>query len=442
MDPGEEETTPPQQIPPAARRHAESALTPADAARYDARFASRAAGIVSSVMRDLMSLAERPDIISLAGGFPNTESFERRVFDEVVEAVARDHLASALQYGPTEGLRELRERIVEMMAYGGAAADVDDIMVTSGGQQAIDLSIRTFVDPGDTILAEGPTYPGAVPSFTTYEARVEHVPMDEDGLRVDLVEEALDRLAAQGRPPKLLYTIPNFHNPGGVTMSLERRRRLIRIAHERELILVEDNPYGWIRFEGDPLPTLWELDDGAGWVIHLSTFSKILSPGVRVGWIAAPAAVLRKMNLGKQAQDLCTSTLSQRIVIEYMRRYDWRDYVARLNAIYRSRRDAMLRALEEEMPPEATWTRPEGGLFLWATMPSYIDTTDLLALAVEKYEVAFVPGRGAFLDGRGGNAMRLNFSGVDEATIGEGVRRLGLAVTEMTELHRALGGLT
>lgn len=431
----------PRRTPPSRSGRHESALTPGDSARYDVRFASRASGIVSSVMRDLMSLSERPEIISLAGGFPNTESFQRATFDEVTQVIARDHLAAALQYGPTEGLAELRELIVEIMAHEGARAGVNDIMVTSGGQQAIDLSIRTFVNPGDTILAEGPTYPGAVPSFTTYEARVEHIPLDDDGLRVDMVEEALARLGAEGRPPKLLYTIPNFHNPGGVTMSLERRERLVEIAHEHELLIVEDNPYGQIRFEGDPLPSLWELDDGAGWVIYLSTFSKILSPGLRVGWVAAPASVLRKMNLGKQAADLCSSTLSQRFVIEYLRRYDWRDYVSELNVIYRARRDALLRALEEEMPPEATWSRPNGGLFVWATLPSYLDTTHLLALASDKHEVAFVPGRGAFLDGRGGNSMRLNFSGVSEPMLTEGVRRLGVAVAEMSDLHRALGGM-
>jgi 2-aminoadipate transaminase len=430
----------PPRIPHQRPRNHESTLTPGDSARYDARFASRAAGIVSSVMRDLMSMAGRPEIISLAGGFPNTDAFEQAVFDEVIEVVSRDHLAATLQYGPTEGLTELRELIVDIMAHEGARAGVDDIMVTSGGQQAIDLSIRTFVNPGDTVLAEGPTYPGAVPCFTTYEARVEHVPMDDDGLRVDLVEEALERLAADGRPPKLLYTIPNFHNPAGVTMSLERRERLIEIAHEHELLIVEDNPYGQIRFDGEPLPSLWELDRGAGWVIYLSTFSKILAPGTRVGWVAAPAPVLRKMNLGKQAADLCTSTISQRFVIEYLRRHDWREYVARLNGIYRLRRDALLRALEEEMPADATWTRPDGGLFVWATLPDYIDTTNLAAAALERHEVAFVPGRGAYLDGRGAQSMRLNFSGVPEPGISEGVRRLGLAVAEATELHQLLGG--
>ncbi len=426
--------------------HVTSSLGPTDGARYDERFASRAAGIVSSAMRDLMALSERPDIISLAGGFPDTESFPRAIWDEVWASVTADHIASSLQYGPTEGLSELRERICEVMAHEGASARPDDIIVTTGGQQAIDLSIRTFVDPGDTVLAEGPTYPGAVPSFTTYEADVHHIPLDEDGLRVDLVEERLAHLAAAGIRPKLLYTIPNFHNPAGVTMSLERRHRLIDIAHRHELLIVEDNPYGQIRFEGEPLPTLWELDGGEGWVVYLSTFSKILAPGMRVGWVAAPQPVLRKMNLGKQAADLCSSTLAQRFVIEYMRRHDWREHVARLNDVYRGRRDAMLRALEEELPAEATWLTPAGGLFVWATLPDFVDTRDLLAQAITN-QVAFVPGRGAFVPprgegdpDRGAHSLRLNFSGVPEPVIAEGVARLGRTVASWVELHRALGG--
>jgi 2-aminoadipate transaminase len=415
-------------------------IGPAEAARYDRLFAARAAGVVSSAMRDLMSLSERPEIISLAGGFPDTDAFPVEVYEEVAAVLGREHLASALQYGPTEGLGELRERIVEIMAHEGARARAEDIMITTGGQQAIDLTMRTFVDRGDVVLAEGPTYPGAVPCFTAFGARVTHVPMDDDGLRVDLLEEALDDLAARGERPKLLYTIPNFHNPAGVTMSRERRERLVALAHERGLLIVEDNPYGQIRFQGDALPTLYELDDGEGWVVYLSTFSKILAPGVRVGWVAAPAPVLRKVNLGKQGGDLCSSTLAQRFVLEYLRRNDWRDHVSRLNVIYSSRRDAMLRALEEELPGEAEWTRPRGGLFVWATLPSYIDTRDLLALATEQYQVAFVPGQAAYLDGRGRSSMRLNFSGVGEATISEGVRRLGAAVRETTELYRALHG--
>ena len=404
------------------------------------RFAARTAGMTASEIRALFAVASRPEVVSLAGGMPNLAALPLDTLaGEVAELVARDGQV-ALQYGSAQGVPALRAQICEVMALEGIHADPNDVVVTVGSQMALDLVTRILCDPGDVVLAEGPSYVGALGSFAAYQAKVVHVAMDAHGLVPELLREALRTLAARGVVPKFLYTIPNFHNPAGVTMSLERRERLIEIAHDRELLIVEDNPYGQIRFDGEPLPTLWELDAGAGWVIYLSTFSKILAPGTRVGWVAAPAAVLRKMNLGKQAADLCTSTVSQRLVIEYLKRHDWRDYVARLNGIYRLRRDALLRALEEEMPPEATWTRPNGGLFVWATLPDYIDTTNLAASALERHEVAFVPGRGAFLDGRGAHSMRLNFSGVPEATISEGVRRLGLAVTEMTELHRALGG--
>ena len=420
-------------------RQTHSQVTPQDADRYNARFAVRATKSKSSAMRDLMALAERPEVISLAGGFPDTSSFPPEVFAEVMKAVEEDHLASALQYGPTEGLRELREWIVTIMAHERAGATADQIMITSGGQQGIDLSIRTFIDPGDVVIAEGPTYPGAVPPLTTYEADVVHVPMDDDGMQVDLLEPELDRLTAAGKRVKLLYTIPNFHNPAGVTMSGGRRERLVRIAHERELMIVEDNPYGQIRFDGEPLPSLYELDEGRGWVIYVSTFSKILAPGMRVGWVAAPAPVLRKMNLGKQSEDLCSGTLNQRFVLEYLRRHDWREHVARVNAIYRERRDSMLTALAEEFPASATWTRPRGGLFVWATLPRYIDTEDLLAKALDK-NVAFVPGAAAFLNGDGQNAMRLNFSAMPPHLISEGIARLGAVVREMTEFYEGIAG--
>ncbi len=421
-------------------RQTHSRVTPQDAARYEARFAARARKIKASAMRDLMSLAERPDVISLAGGFPDTSLFPPEVFQEVMDAVRSDHIASALQYGPTEGMRELRERIVEIMAHERATAAVDQIMITSGGQQGINLSIRSFVDPGEVVIAEGPTYPGAVPVFTTYEAEVVQIPLDDDGMQVNLLEPALDREAAAGRPVKLIYTIPNFHNPGGVTMSEERRRELVRIAHEREIMIVEDNPYGQIRFDGDPLPSLYELDEGRGWVIYVSTFSKILSPGLRVGWVAAPPPVLRQMNLGKQAEDLCSGTLNQRFVLEYLRRYDWREHVQRLNRTYRLRRDALLTALEEEFPASATWTRPRGGLFVWATLPDYINTQDLLAKALDR-NVAFVPGAAAFLNGQGTSSMRMNFSQMTPEVLSEGVRRIGEVVSETTDLFEGFGGV-
>jgi len=258
-----------------------------------------------------------------------------------------------------------------------------------------------------------------------------------DGLRTNVLEQKLADLGAAGRAPKLLYTIPNFHNPAGVTMSLERRRRVIELAREHNFMIVEDNPYGQIRFEGEPLPSLWELDEGAGWVIYVSTFSKILAPGLRLGWVAAPLPVLRKMNLGKQAADLNSSTVTQRFVLEYLRAYDWRDHVDRLNMIYRSRRDAMVGALKRELPAETRWATPSGGLFVWATLPDYIDTSDLLVEATTRHQVAFVPGSAAYLDGQGTSCMRLNFSGSSEETIAEGVRRIGAAVGDMAELYRA-----
>src|SRR5213595_2842939 len=260
--------------------------------------------------------------------------------------------------------------------------------------------------------------------------------MDDAGMRVDLLEETLAELDKIGRTPKFIYTIPNFQNPGGVTMSLPRRRRLVEVAAERELLVLEDNPYGLLRFEGEPLPTLRSLDGGR-YVVYLGTFSKILSPGIRLGWAAAPGPVYEKLNLGKQASDLCSSSFSQAFAAAYFAHADWREYLRVLRDLYRRRRDVMLDALAEFFPPESHWTRPGGGLFIWATLPDYIDTTDLLARALES-NVAFVPGRAAYLDGRGGSSMRLNFSGVDEHAIREGIRRIGEVVREQVGLFTTI----
>jgi len=277
-----------------------------------------------------------------------------------------------------------------------------------------------------------------VPVFHAYQADVVQIDMDTDGMRVDLLEEALDRLDREGRRPKFVYTVPSFQNPAGVTMSLPRRRRLIEVVRERELLVLEDNPYGLLRYEGEPPPPLYKLDGGA-YVMYLGTFSKILSPGIRLGWVVAPAPVLEKINLGKQAADLCTSTLSQLMVQAYFELETWRDYVHSLTEIYRARRDAMLVALAECFPPQARWTRPAGGLFIWATLPGFIDTTDLLARALRE-NVAFVPGEGAFLDGRGRDSMRLNFSGSGEDQIREGIRRIGEVIKEQVTLYGTLTG--
>jgi 2-aminoadipate transaminase len=409
-----------------------------DLERYAGLFASRTKVMKSSAMRDLMAVTARPEVISLAGGLPDTSTFPPETFAAVTQRIAAESCAKALQYGPTEGLEETKACIAEVMAAEGMRADPEDMIVTTGGQQVIDLVTKTLIDPGDVVIAEGPTYPGAVPVFHSYQAEVVQVDTDADGMRVELLEDVLARLERDRRRPKFIYTVPSFQNPAGVSMSLARRRRLVELAHERELLVLEDNPYGLLRFEGAALPPLYALDGGV-YVMYLGTFSKTLSPGIRLGWVVAPPPVLEKINLGKQAADLCTSTLSQLMVQAYFEQGHWRDYIDSLAALYRTRRDAMLDALENHFPRQAEWTRPAGGLFIWATLPDFIDTTDLLARALRD-NVAFVPGEAAYLDGRGRSSMRLNFSGCDEQAIREGIRRIGEVVTEQVDLYGTLTG--
>jgi 2-aminoadipate transaminase len=411
--------------------------TARDIERYGALFAERTKVMKSSAMRDLMALTERDDVISLAGGLPDTSTFPPDSYASVMSTVAASSCSRALQYGPTEGLVLVKRCIAEVMRAERMEADEDEMLVTTGAQQVIDLVCKTLLDPGDVVVCEAPTYPGAVPTFSTYQATVVQVTMDRDGMRTDELESILDGLDRSGQRPKFIYTVPNFHNPAGVTLSLERRHELVRIASERELLVLEDNPYGLLRYEGSPLPTLRSLDEE--FIIYAGTFSKILSPGVRLGWACAPAPVLAKMNLGKQAADLCSSSISQYFVSAYFDSGPWEEYVSSVNEIYRRRRDVMLDALAEHFPREAEWTHPLGGLFIWATLPDYIDTTDLLARALEDH-VAFVPGRAAFVDGRGGSAMRLNFSGVGEDEIREGIRRIGEVVREQVDLYGTLTG--
>jgi 2-aminoadipate transaminase len=423
-------------------------------ARYETLFATRTRGMKSSAMREMMALTERPDVISLAGGLPDTSTFEPELYATLMSRVAAESTARALQYGPTEGMASTVQCVVDVMAAEGTAIDPGEVLVTTGGQQVIDLVCKTLVDPGDVIVAEAPTYPGAVPTFSAYQAHVEQIEMDADGMQIDQLEATLDRLAAHGRTPKFIYTIPNFQNPGGVTMSLARRRRLIGVAHERELLILEDNPYGLLRYEGEPLPTLHSLDAqvaGAGGsadlVIYLGTFSKILSPGLRLGWAVAPRPVLEKLNLGKQGADLCSSPVTQLFVAEYFKerardgRPRWLEYIEQLRELYRARRDTMLDALAEHFGESARWTTPQGGLFVWATLDGRIDTTDLLAQARSSEGVAFVPGRAAFVDGRrGASSMRLNFAGTPDGEIREGVRRIGKVVDEQVGLYGTLTG--
>jgi len=420
-------------------RHRRAHTTARDLRRYAGLFAQRTSVMRSSAMRDLMEITQRPEVISLAGGLPDTSTFPAKSFARQMTKIAQESAAEALQYGPTEGFQSTKECIRQVMAAEGMRPDLDDIIVTTGGQQAIDLVTKTLIDPGDVVIAEAPTYPGAVPVFCSYEAETMQVPMDSDGMRVDLLEELLDRLAGEGRRPKFIYTVPTFQNPAGQTLSAERRVRLVEIARERELLLVEDNPYGLLRYEGELLRSLYELD-GGDYVIYLGTFSKILSPGLRLGWLCAPPPVMAKVVMGKQAADLCPSTLGQYFVAEFFGEGHWRDYVDSLCDHYRGRRDAMFEALERYFPAAASWSQPQGGLFCWATLPEFIDTTDLLARALRE-NVAFVPGAAAFADGTSGrNSMRLNFSASTEDEILEGIKRIGRVVNEQVDLYESITG--
>ena len=434
------------------RRHGRPAAH--ELARYEALFAERTRGMKSSAMREMMALTERPDVISLAGGLPDTSTFAPELYAKLMSQVAAESTARALQYGPTEGMAAAVDCTVEVMAAEGTVVDPANVIVTTGGQQVIDLVCKALIDPGDVIVAEAPTYPGAVPTFGAYQADVVQIEMDGDGMPIDELESVLDALAAEGRRPKFIYTIPNFQNPGGVTMSLPRRRRLVEVARERELLVLEDNPYGLLRYEGQALPTLYSLDASLGargggggvssdLVIYLGTFSKILSPGLRLGWAVAPHAVLEKLNLGKQGADLCSSPMTQLFVSAYFAERTaaggpaWIEYVERLKDLYRRRRDVMLEALEQHFGGRASWTRPQGGLFVWATFDG-VDTTDLMG---RSKGVAFVPGRSAYMDGRSGSSsMRLNFAGVPDEDIREGIRRIAAIVEPDTGMMGVLTG--
>jgi 2-aminoadipate transaminase len=420
--------------PPQRRAHTSTR----DLERYAGLFAERTKVMRSSAMRDLMAITARPEVISLAGGLPDTSTFPPGSFAAQMTRIAQSSVAEALQYGPTEGFEETKDCILEVMGAEGMRPDHEDVIVTTGGQQAIDLVTKTLVDPGDVVICEAPTYPGAVPVFCSYQAEVVQIECDGDGMRIDELERLLDRLHADGRLPKFVYSVPTFQNPAGVTLSLERRRRLVELARRHELLVVEDNPYGLLRFGGEPLPPLYQLD-GGDFVIYLGTFSKILSPGIRLGWAVAPPPVMEKIVLGKGAADLCSSTLTQYFVREYFAERRWQGYIDELVELYRGRRDTMLEALREYFPAAATWTEPDGGLFIWATLPEYIDTGDLLAKAL-RHNVAFVPGQAAYVDGRGRNSMRLNFSGVKDDVIREGIRRIGKVIAEQVDLYETLTG--
>lgn len=388
----------------------------------------------SSAVRDLFAAATRADVISLSGGMPDVALLPQTAIKKAVRAACEDERATALQYGSTAGLESTRQVVCDLVRDIGVRAKPENVMLTAGAQEALDLIAKTFIDEGDIILTEGPTYLGALQAFSAYEPDVRCIPFDEAGMRMDLLEEELGRIGKNNPRLKFCYTIPNFQNPGGVTMVPARRKRLLELAEEYGFIVVEDDPYGRLRFDGGHVLPLKALSDD---VVYLGTISKIFAPGLRTGWIVAPKSVLAKINLAKQGTDLCNSVFDQVVVAHYFTDTPWQRTLQKFIKTYRERRDAMLAALEQYFPPEASWTHPEGGLFVWVTLPAYFDTGSMLSEALEA-GVTYVPGDSFYPDGkRGKNCMRINFSFETPEHITEAVCRLAAVIEDRLALYRA-----
>jgi DNA-binding transcriptional MocR family regulator len=400
--------------------------------RFVDRYAARAAGMTASEVRALFAVASRPEVVSLAGGMPYVAALSGADVTAVAQEVLAEHGDVALQYGGGQGSPELRARLTMLMSEEGIDADPEDVVVTTGAQQALDLLGKIFIDPGDLIAVEAPAYVGALTAFGAYEPRFLPIEIDDDGMIVEQLEQALVR----GERPTFVYTVPNFGNPAGVTMSTTRRHQLVALCREAGIPIIEDNPYGLLRFEGEPGPCLRSLDPAN--VIYLGTVSKTFSPGVRVGWALAEPSVVQRLILAKEAADLCSSNLTM-LMTERWFSDDarWRGTLASLVDTYRSRRDAMRAALEEHLPEGTAWTHPSGGFYIWVTVPAWLDTKSLLAAAVER-RVAYVPGTAFYPDGRGTDRMRLAFCYPTEDRIREGVARLGALLHEETQLYRSM----
>jgi len=398
---------------------------------WEYRYAHRTQKMGSSVIRELLKLTEQPDIISFAGGLPAPEVFPVQKFKEACNYVLENEWAQALQYGATEGFTPLREMIARHTGRYSVKVTPENIMITSGSQQALDFIGRLFLNRGDYIVVESPTYLGALQAWNAYGAQYIAVPSDEHGMIVDELEKVL-RIG-----PKFIYVLPNFQNPSGVTMSLERRKKLVEIADRYGVPIVEDDPYGQLRYDGDHLPSVVALDaeyrgdNGTytGNVIYLSTFSKLLAPGLRLAWVIAPNEVIRRLVMSKQAADLHTSTFTQVVAYEVAKGGFLDEHVKLIRATYKERRDMMLETMDELFPSEVRYTRPEGGMFLWGILPENMDAAELFKKAIDK-KVAFVPGAAFHPTGGGKNTLRLNFSYSRPEIIREGITRLGLLLRE------------
>ncbi|WP_163554503.1 PLP-dependent aminotransferase family protein [Candidatus Frankia alpina] len=389
--------------------------------------------MIASEVRALFAVASRPEIVSLAGGMPAVDALPMEAVAATVSELVLSRGAVALQYGSAQGDPDLRARICDVMAMEGITdARPDDVVVTAGSQQALDLLTRVFVDPGDVVVTEGPTYVTAINTFAAYQTRIVHVPMDADGLSPSALAETLGRLAAEGARVKLLYTVPTFQNPGGITLTPPRRTEVIEICRRAGVLVVEDNPYGLLSFTGEPVRAM--RADAPDDVVYLGSFSKTLAPGLRVGWALAPAPVTARLVLAAESAILSQSMFTQMVVERYLTTQPWAEQVKVFRELYRERRDAMLDALAESMPAGATWTRPDGGFFVWLTLPGGMDTRAMLPRAIAA-RVAYVPGAGFYADGSGRNSMRLSFCYPPPDRIRAGVGRLGGVIRDELDLH-------
>ncbi len=389
-------------------------------------FASRMEGMKGSAIRELLKLTEQPDIISFAGGLPAPELFPTQEMEKVCCRVLQDEGRAALQYSATDGYLPLREKIAKRMAKVGLNnVDAKDILITAGSQQGLDFSAKIFINEGDVIITESPSYLGALSAFRAYQPKFVEIPMDEDGMIIEELEKALKA----NQKVKFIYTIPDFQNPTGRTMSLERRKRLMELATLYEIPVIEDNPYGELRFVGSVMPSL-KCFDPKNLVIHLGTFSKIFAPGLRLGWVIAAPEILQKFNIAKQGADLQCSTIAQREVNKFMDMYDIEAHIEKIKKVYGSRKNLMIETMKKEFPAGTTFTNPDGGLFAWATFPEEIDAAVLLQKALEQ-KVAFVPGEPFYPNGGNANHCRLNYSCMSDELIVEGIKRLGKVLKSM-----------
>ena len=403
---------------------------------YVDRYAARTNGMTASEIRALFSVASRPEVVSLAGGMPNISGLPLDVVGRAINDLVQRNGATAMQYGSGQGDPTLREQICDVMALEGISAHPDDVVVTVGSQQAVDLVTRIFCDPGDVVLCEAPSYVGALGVFRAYECHVVHVEMDRDGLVPSALRDAIATCQAQGRRIKFLYTIPNYHNPAGVTLTAARRAEVLAICRQAGVLVLEDNPYGLLGFDADPIPAMRAAE--ADGVIYLGSFSKTFAPGFRVGWVLAPHAVREKLVLAQESATLCPPAFSQMAVSAYLTGHDWLGQVKEFREMYRERRDAMIEALDDMMPASARWNVPAGGFYVWLTLPEGLDAKAMLPRAVTA-RVAYVPGTAFFADGFGAQSMRLSYCYPTPERIREGVRRLTGVIEEELELRQTFG---